>query len=644
MDQVEDEQKGLDLGAVDYIAKPISPPIVLARIRTHLSLKQARDVLKEQKFQLEKKVALRTRDLTRERGKLSRLIQVGIGLSAERDESLLMDSILSGAMEISGADGGLLCLRSQDNFLHFSIVRANSLGIYLGGKGSGPPPFPRLPLFDTRTGEANHNHLALKVIHTGQPIHVEDIHYSQEHDFTPLLRFDKLTGYHSQSLLMVPLSTRGGEVIGVLQLLNAHHPDTGEIIPFPLELQSFVEALAAQAAIAIDNQNLIASQRALLDSFVEVISLAIDTKSNYTGGHCARVAEITRLLAEAACGQSEGELADFRLQSPEEWRELRFAALLHDCGKITTPDSVVDKATKLETIHNRIHEVRTRFEVLWRDAEVAYWRGRCEGNLSLEELEAKLAARQAALQEEFAFIAECNVGGEFMSNEKIERLKAIANQRWVRHFDDRLGLSIEELLLRKNHTPRPPPAEEFLLADLPEHVVPRDNPNPFGENPLGFQIQVPESLYNRGEIYNLCISRGTLTPEDRYKVAEHSIQTYAMLSRLPFPKGLERVPEYAGSHHEALNGSGYPRKLKAPQLSIPARILAVADIFEALTACDRPYKKAKTLSEALKIMSFMAKDGHIDPNVLDLLVNGGISQHYARKYLRPEQLDIALNP
>ncbi|MBF0142046.1 MAG: response regulator [Magnetococcales bacterium] len=647
MDNMEDEETGLALGAVDYLTKPVSPPRALARIRNHLHLKQARDLLKNRNETLEETVAKRTRDLSRERAKLARLVQVGIDLSSELDEELLRDSVLSGAMEISGADGGILLLRTPLNELSFSLVRADSLGIRLGGRGKPLPPFPKLALFDPNTGAPNHSHIAQKVAHSRVPINVADLSLCQENDYSSLRRFDKLTGYHSQSLLVLPLSPRGGEVVGVLQLLNAHDPESGQIIPFSTELQSIMEALAAQAAIALDNQNLISTQRRLLDSFVEVISVAIDAKSPYTGGHCSRVAEISRLLAETAAAQTEGPLADFSLDRTNEWREFRFAALLHDCGKIVTPESVVDKATKLETIHNRIHEIRTRFEVLWRDAEIAHWRRRAEDKERAEGKEAdpesveELAALHQTLQEEFAFVAECNIGGEFMSDQRIERLKTIAKRRWLRHFDDCLGLSHEELMLRQSHDRKSLPAEEFLLADRPEHIVPRLNPHPFGDNPWGFKIEVPDSLYNRGELYNLSISRGTLTPEDRYIISEHAVQTFAMLSRMPFPPGLERVPEYAGSHHEALNGKGYPRRLAADSLSVPARILAVADIFEALTACDRPYKKAKTLSEALKIMSFMAKDGHIDPDILALLVKEGIAERYARQFLRPEQCDLA---
>ncbi|MBF0272184.1 MAG: GAF domain-containing protein [Magnetococcales bacterium] len=586
---------------------------------------------------LDLKVQERTRELSWERAKLEQLVQVGIGLSNERNEDHLLDLILTGAMEISGADWGMLYARTPDNRLIIKIIRVKSLNMFLGGESGRPIVFPGLSM--VKDGQPNLDHIVTRVAHQRITINVADVVAETDPQFATIRRFDKAVGYESRTLLMVPLLPRGEEVVGVLQLMNARTPGVDEVVAFSKESQSFVEALASQAAIALSNQQLISSQRKLMDSFVEVISVAVDAKSPYTGGHNARVNVLAQMLGQAVCDQNEGPFAHFRFADEEEWREFRFSALLHDCGKVTTPEAVVDKATKLETVYNRIHEVRTRFEVLWRDAEIHYWQQRAAGTVPVERLDQELASARQTLQEEFAFVAECNVGGEFMSDQRVARLKEIAQRRWMRHFDDWLGISQEEALLRQPHGRQPPPVEECLLADRPEQVIPRGDANPFGDNPMQFKISVPEALYNRGEIYNLAISRGTLTPEDRFKISDHVIQTYQMLNRLPFPKGLQRVPEYAGSHHETLNGKGYPRQLTAAQIPIPARILAVADVFEALTACDRPYKKAKTLSEAMKIMSFMVKDGHIDPDLVALLQNSGVGQEYAKRYLLPEQLD-----
>jgi len=297
---------------------------------------------------------------------------------------------------------------------------------------------------------------------------------------------------------------------------------------------------------------------------------------------------------------------------------------------------VVDKATKLETIYNRIHDVRVRFEVLLRDAKISALEAIAAGGDAAAE-NARFAARKAELIDDFGFIAECNMGGEFMAPEKVERLKRIATQTWARHFDDRLGLSHEELK-RYTTAPEALPALEPLLADKPHHVIARTDTRVLDPK-WGFKVTVPQNLYNYGEVYNLAIGRGTLTEEERFKINEHVIHSLMMLEQLPLPKNLRRVPEYAGTHHETLIGTGYPRKLDKDKLSVPMRIMAIADIFEALTACDRPYKKAKTLSESIKILSFFKKDGHIDPDLFDLLLTSGVYQRYAEKYLLPEQRD-----
>jgi len=372
------------------------------------------------------------------------------------------------------------------------------------------------------------------------------------------------------------------------------------------------------------------SQADLLDAIIKLIAEAIDAKSPYTGGHCERVPEIAILLLQEANRAKEGELKDFHLTSEEALKEFNIAAWLHDCGKVTTPEYVVDKATKLETIYNRIHEIRTRFEVLLRDAKIE----ELQGKISYKEFEEK----KQKLQNDFAFIAEVNLGSEFMDEEKIAKVKEIAKYEWMRNFSDRLGLGELELQRFKNKEPMLP-VKEKLLSDKLEHIVKREHFDDADYKAHGFKEEVPKHLYNYGEVYNLCIQKGTLTPEERYKIDEHVIMSIKMLEKIPFPPYYAKIPEYAGNHHETLDGKGYPRKLTKKELSIPARIMAIADIFEALTASDRPYKKAKTLSESLKIMSFMAKEEHIDKELFALFLRSGVYKVYAEKYLKKEQLD-----
>jgi len=569
-----------------------------------------------------------------------RLIEVGIALSAERDTNRLMEKILLEAKDLSNADGGTLYLRTEDNNLKFEIMRTDSLKIALGGTTGKVITFPPVRLRDPATGKENRSNVASCAALTGKSINIPDAYQAKDFDFSGTRKFDQGTGYRSKSFLTVPMKNSQGEIIGVLQLLNALDRKTGEVIPFGDDIQPLIEALASQAAVALDNKQLLDAQKLLLDSFIELIASAIDAKSPYTGGHCQRVPELTKMLTKAACDVKQGPFADFTLNE-EEWYELHISAWLHDCGKVTTPEYVVDKATKLETIYDRIHEVRTRFEVVKRDAEIAYLKALLEGKEDPEKLRARLGERLKKLDDDFAFIAQSNVGGEFMAPEKIDRVKEIAKIQWQRTLDDRIGIAHEEKK-RKDRVPPPKlPVVESLLSDREDHIIYREEAEPAAaaDNQFGFKLDVPQHKFNLGEVYNLCIARGTLTAEERFKINDHIVQTIIMLGQLPFPKHLKRVPEYAGGHHEKMDGTGYPKKLNKNDMSIPARIMAIADIFEALTAADRPYKAPKKLSESIKIMSFMKKDAHIDPDLFELFLTSGVYKDYADRFLDPSQID-----
>lgn len=435
----------------------------------------------------------------------------------------------------------------------------------------------------------------------------------------------------AQFLLAAPLYNRQKELVGVLLLIESHSMDRA--------LVRFTEALSGAAAVSVETRQLIAAQKELFESFIQMIAGAIDAKSPYTGGHCARVPELTKMLAAEADRATDGPFGGFRL-SEDDWEAIHVASWLHDCGKVTTPEFVVDKATKLETIYDRIHEVRMRVEVMKREAEIAFLRRVLETGGDPAD-DAILKAELAALDADFAFLAECNQGGEFMSPDRMDEIERIAGRTWTRTLDDRLGVSHDERARKERAGASPGlPVTEPLLSDRPEHLFARPEADRIApDNPWGFRMDVPEYLYNRGEIHNLKVARGTLTDEDRYKINEHIVQTIKMLDRLPFPKHLRHVPELAGGHHEKMDGTGYPKRLHRDEMSMVARMMAVADIFEALTAVDRPYKKGKTLSEALRIMGFMVKDSHIDPDLFDIFLRSGIYLDYARKYLRPDQID-----
>ena len=403
-------------------------------------------------------------------------------------------------------------------------------------------------------------------------------------------------------------------------------------------LRAFIEALSSTAAVAIATRHLVDSQKQLLDGLIQLLAGAIDAKRPYTGGHCQRVPELTRLIAQAADEAQDGTFKSFRL-SEEDREAINIAAWLHDCGKVTTPEYVVDKATKLETIYNRIHEIRMRFEVLKRDAEIGFLKNRTQDTAE-PIVHAELAAIWQTLDEEFAFIASCNLGGESLAPAKIERLHKIATRTWQRTLDDRIGLSHEAQRQFADIPRQTLPATEYLLADKPEHLVPRPAEELMPpDNPWGFHLNVPEYKFNRGELHNLSISRGTLTDEERYLINDHIVQTIIMLGRLPFPRHLRHVPEIAGGHHERMDGKGYPKGLHRKQMSVPARMMAIADVFEALTAADRPYKAPKTLSESLALMARMVSDGHLDSDLFELFVRTHVYRQYAEGFLRPEQID-----
>ncbi|NLQ17666.1 HD domain-containing protein [Marinomonas sp. M1K-6] len=388
-------------------------------------------------------------------------------------------------------------------------------------------------------------------------------------------------------------------------------------------------------------------QKEFMEALIRLIATAIDDKSAHTGGHCYRVPELGLMLSDALEKAQTGPYKDFQFANDNERLEFRIAAWLHDCGKITMPEHIIDKGSKLECLYNRIHEIRTRFEVLWRDAEIDYLHAIHTQQQDPATALATWQKRQTTLQEQFAFIAKANLGSEFMSEEDQQKVRDIGAQKWTRHFNNRLGLSPAEETMRiqqaqaghlTNEETAPQGVTESLLSDKAEHIIPRFKEMTFNPS-LGIKMDIPKHQYNQGEIYNLTIQKGTLTKEDRFKINEHIISTITMLESLPFPPELKRVPHYASTHHERMDGQGYPRKLNAEQLSIPDRVLMIADVFEALTASDRPYKTAKPVSVAIDIMYGMCQEGHLDLPLFRFFLESGIYLQYAEKFLPKSQID-----
>ena len=520
--------------------------------------------------------------------RLERLNAIGVALSAERDNNRLLEKILLGAIELTNSDGGSLYTVTEDDCLKFEIMSNKTLNIALGGTSGKEIPFAPLRLY-LDDGSPNLTTVAAYAALKDQTVNIDNSYEVQNFDFSGTRKFDEKTGYHSQSFLTIPMKNHESEVIGVLQLINAIDVNSQAIIPFSNEIQSLIESLASQAAVAMTNHNLIEGLKGLFEAFIELMAEAIDQKSPYTGGHCRRVPELTMMLAQAAINAKTGPLESFTLNE-KEFYELKIAGWLHDCGKVTTPESIMDKPTKLSAIFDRIYLTDQRFELLKAQAECDVLKKQV---LALRNGQADDFAQQEAAFEAFKlqcnldrdFLRKSNFGSEFMTIEDQQRVDNIAAKQ---------------------------------IIDVDGQVQP---------------------FLSENEVYNLKITRGTLTAEERHIINNHIVVTISMLESLPYPKALKRVPEYAGGHHERMDGKGYPRGLTREQLSIPARIMGIADIFEALTAKDRPYKNAKTLSESLFILGKMKQDNHIDPDLFDLFMREKIYLKYAEQFLEPEQID-----
>ena len=517
--------------------------------------------------------------------RLTQLNDIGVALSGETDIARLLEAILIAAKKITHADGGTLYRVSDDRMLSFEIMRNDTLRLAMGGTTGAAVPFAPIALYGV-DGLPVTSMVAAYAVHHGHSVNIADAYRHEGFDFSGTKQFDEKTGYRSRSFLTVPMKDHENTTIGVLQLINAKDRDTGAVGPFTDADRHLAESLASQAAIALTNRLLINRLEELFESFIGVINAAIDDKSPYTSGHCQRVPVLTMMLADAVDACDVGPLSAFKMTKGDR-RELKIAGLLHDCGKVTTPVHVVDKATKLHTLFDRIELIDTRWEIVRRDAELERLTAAGNGgDARLAALELGYGERLAGIDADRAFLRQCNVGGETMQPEDQERVRQISERyRW------RDGNGVE----------RP------LLTD--------------------------------DEIENLTIPAGTLTRDERRIINHHIDVTIRMLEALPWPRHLTRVPEYAGGHHERMDGKGYPRGLTREQMSVQARCMGIADIFEALTAADRPYKKGKTLSESLRILGKFKLDGHIDPDLFDVFMWQKVYLTYAAQCMDPAQVD-----
>ena len=515
---------------------------------------------------------------------IERLTGIGNALSSERNRDTLLEHIVLAAKDIAHADGGTLYLVSAEgDILEHVITRTASLGLAYGGTTLKKPPFPVIHLYDLQNGDPNIRTQAARAVLRKEVIHIANVYQSDEFDYHDVRNFDREHGFLTRSVITIPMLNHRGEAIGCVELVNAKDPATGASIAFSEEIITIVSSLASQAAVIVDKETLILEQKTLLESFIKMMAAAIDAKSPYTGAHCVRVPVLTEMLAEAACKDEDGFFKKFKM-SDEEKYELHIAAWLHDCGKIVTPVHIMDKATKLETIFDRIDIIRGRIELLRKEAKIEHLESLQQKNAEPTELEEKYRSKLALLNDDMVFLETINIGSEFVDDSNIERLKKLAT------------ITIE-----------------------------------IGGN--------TEPLLTDNEVYNLSTRRGTITPEERQIMNDHMVHTVNMLESMPWPRHLQRVPEYAVGHHEKMDGTGYPKGVLAGTMSIPARMMAIADIFEALTAVDRPYKKPKKLSEAMQIIGQFKKSNHLDPNIVDFFVTSKTYRRFAEMFLDQSQID-----
>tara|TARA_S200000501_G_scaffold379008_1_gene446211 strand:+ start:7696 stop:9312 length:1617 start_codon:yes stop_codon:yes gene_type:complete len=513
---------------------------------------------------------------------IHRLSEIGMALSTEKNTDALFEMILDEATRITRADGRTLYTVNKQGNLNFEILSNDTMNQRMGGTSGLSIPYYPVKLY-LENGKPNNSNVSAYVALTGETVNIKDAYETKKgFDFSGTKAFDKKNKYRSQSFLTVPLKNHENEIIGVMQLINARN-ENNQVISFDKLMQEQVESLSSQGAVALTNKRLVEELKTLFEAFIKLIATAIDKKSEYTGGHCERVPIITMMLADAMNDIREGKFQDFSMTEEERY-ELYIAAWLHDCGKVATPPHIVDKSTKLETIFDRIELIKTRMEIVKRDAEIVLLKSQLNGKNSKNSAE-KYNEKIKKIDDDFKFLQSCNIGGEFMLPEKQKRVKQIA--KGTIFLDGK---------------------KQFLLSEE--------------------------------EVRNLNIAKGTLLPEEREIINDHIVITIEMLEQLPYPKQLRNVPEFAGGHHEKLDGTGYPKKLKANEMSVQAKIMAIADIYEALTAADRPYKDGKKLSQAMRIMGFMKNDYHIDEDIFELFVKSGVYKEYANKFISGNQIDV----
>ncbi len=510
-------------------------------------------------------------DMSSHTKRVQKLNKIGIALSSNGDIEFILELIVREAKNLTGADGGTLYLLDKGKKeLDFKVVQTKSLGINLGGVKK-KIDWPSIPLY-LKDGSENKKMVAAVCALEERIINIKDVYNVQKYDFSGTKKFDKNNSYHSISMLVVPLKDHEKNVIGVLQLINKE--DGFDVIPFSHDDEDIILSLASQAAIAITNTKLIEDLERLLESFLKSITFALGKKSSFTANHIHKMVALSKMIAKAV--NRDQEFFKDKNFSENDIKQINFAALMHDVGKLATPDYILEKATKLDGLFDRIELIKSRKWAISKELEVEF----LKGHIKKSEYDRWIKY----LDESMLLIEESNAGSEFLSDVYIEKIE-----------------KLEE-------TPIECGEKKFFLLTTDEAQL-------------------------------LKIQRGTLSKKEREIINRHALDSLEILNRLPFPDKYKDIPSIAGAHHEKINGKGYPLGLKDDEISFEARILAIADIFEALTADDRPYKKPNKLSKAMKILYFMAQDGELDKELVRFFYETKLYLQFAQKSLKKENID-----
>ncbi|MBU0925932.1 HD domain-containing protein [bacterium] len=506
--------------------------------------------------------------------KLEEIMKINLAFSSQHDKNKLLEDILTLTKNLTNADAGTLYIKSKDEqYLSFKVIQNDTLNIKMGGT-KNDLNWPDLAIFQ-EDGKVNNKMVAVVCANEKRIINVSDVYKTNKYKFEGTKDFDMKTSYRSKSMLVIPLINHENEVIGVLQLINKLK--NGVIINFNKLDEKIIISLASQAAMALTNMQLITSLEDFIDAFVSTIAKAIDTKSPYTSDHIVKVEKIALLVAKAI--HEDNTIYEKVKYNENDYKQIALAAWMHDIGKISMPEHIIDKSTKLEKIYDRIDLIQQRFEIIKLNKEIDF----LKNLITKEEYENYIQE----INNDFEFLKRINLGGEFMNDDDIKKLELISQKKYI-----------------KNN-------EKFTLI-------------------------------TEDEFYNLSIKKGTLTKEEITIIRNHAQLSLDMISELPFPKKYKDVLNIACNHHEKLNGLGYPRGLKAEEISLEDRIMILADIFEALTASARPYKNAMTLSKVKNILISMANNGELDKDLINFFFNHRILDEYSKEELKSYQLDLEL--